>query len=103
MSTSRRSFLVRSTAAALAASAASRALRAHPATTLTALELETGLPPGRPGADYTPTVTPNGLALPFRVVDGVKVFHLVAENVEHEFAPGMKAHCSKTTYGPSRA
>jgi hypothetical protein len=27
------------------------------------------------------------------VVDGVKVFHLVAEEVEHEFAPGFKARC----------
>ena len=38
-------------------------------------------------------VTPNGLSLPFRVVEGVKVFHLIAEPVEHEFAPGLKASC----------
>jgi FtsP/CotA-like multicopper oxidase with cupredoxin domain len=38
-------------------------------------------------------VTPNGSTLPFRVVDGVKVGHLVAEPVEHEFAPGLKAEC----------
>ena len=49
--------------------------------------------PGEPGADYTPVVVPNGATLPFKVVDGAKVFHLVAEKVFHEFAPGLKAHC----------
>jgi len=49
--------------------------------------------PGEPGRDYTPTVTPGGSTLPFKVVDGVKVFQLVAEEVEHEFAPGLKARC----------
>ncbi|MEJ7727755.1 MAG: copper oxidase [Polyangiaceae bacterium] len=49
--------------------------------------------PGMPGKDYRPVVTPNGVALPFRVVDGVKVFHLVAEEVDHEFAPGLRARC----------
>jgi len=51
------------------------------------------LPPGEPGVDYTPTITPNGTTLPYRVVDGVKVMHLVAEPVDHEFAPGLRAHC----------
>lgn len=50
-------------------------------------------PPGRPGADYLPVVTPNGVTVPFHVVDGVKVFHLVAEPIEHEFAPGLKTAC----------
>ncbi len=49
--------------------------------------------PGMPGRDYQPVVVPNGAKLPWKVVDGVKVFHLVAEEVEHEFAPGLKAHC----------
>jgi FtsP/CotA-like multicopper oxidase with cupredoxin domain len=49
--------------------------------------------PGRPNADYRPVITPNGATLPFAVVDGVKVFHLVAEEVEHEFAPGLKGIC----------
>ena len=39
---------------------------------------------------YRPVVTPNGAALPYRTVGGVKVFHLVAEPVQHEFAPGLK-------------
>jgi FtsP/CotA-like multicopper oxidase with cupredoxin domain len=49
--------------------------------------------PGAPNKDYTPVNTPGGATLPFRVVDGVKVFHLVAEEVEHEFAPGLQARC----------
>src|SRR5699024_775717 len=32
-------------------------------------------------------------ALPWKIVDGVKVYHLIAEPVFHEFAPGLKAHC----------
>jgi len=36
-------------------------------------------------------VTPNGSTFPWRVVDGVKVGHLIAEPVEHEFAPGLRA------------
>jgi FtsP/CotA-like multicopper oxidase with cupredoxin domain len=49
--------------------------------------------PGEPGKDYTPVITPNGSALPYKVVQGVKVFHLIAEEVDHEFAPGLRAHC----------
>ncbi|HMJ14662.1 MAG TPA: copper oxidase [Polyangiaceae bacterium] len=51
------------------------------------------LPPGQPGKDYTPVITPNNVSLPWKIVDGVKVYHLVAEEVLHEFAPGLKAHC----------
>jgi FtsP/CotA-like multicopper oxidase with cupredoxin domain len=51
------------------------------------------LPPGEPGRDYRPVVVPGGATLPFKVVDGVKVFHLVAEEVDHEFAPGLRAKC----------
>lgn len=40
---------------------------------------------------YTPVVVPNGIKLPWRMVDGAKVFHLVVEEFEHEFAPGLKA------------
>src|SRR5262245_27648767 len=52
-----------------------------------------GLTPGEPGKHYTPVVTPNGTALPWKIVDGAKVFHLVAEEVRHEFAPGLSATC----------
>jgi manganese oxidase len=50
-------------------------------------------PPGEPGKDYTSVITPNGSTLPYKVVGGVKVFHLIAEEVDHEFAPGLRAHC----------
>jgi manganese oxidase len=49
--------------------------------------------PGEPGTDYNPVITPNGTALPYKVVDGVKIFHLIAEEVDHEFAPGLRAQC----------
>ena len=51
------------------------------------------LPPGLPGEHYKPVVVPNGEALPFKVVDGVKVFHLVAEEVDHAFDSGLRAKC----------
>ena len=51
------------------------------------------LPPGEPGRDYSPVLTPGGATLPFRVIEGVKIFELVAEEVDHEFAPGLKAKC----------
>ena len=51
------------------------------------------LEPGLPGKDYTPVITPNGSSLPFKVVDGVKVFHLIAGPVRHTFAPGLEANC----------
>jgi manganese oxidase len=50
-------------------------------------------PPGEPGKDYTPVITPNGSALPYKLVGGIKVFHLIAEEVDHEFTPGLRAHC----------
>lgn len=54
---------------------------------------EPKLPPGRPGRDYLPVTVPNGAKLPWKLVDGVKVFHMVAEEVDHEIAPGLKALC----------
>lgn len=42
---------------------------------------------------YRPTVTLDGSTLPFRLVDGVKVFHLIVEPVRHEFAPGLVGDC----------
>ncbi len=50
-------------------------------------------PPARgrraPGAAYSPVVVPNGWTLPFERKGDVKVFHLVAEPVEIEIAPGL--------------
>jgi FtsP/CotA-like multicopper oxidase with cupredoxin domain len=44
------------------------------------------------GRPYNPVVTLNGWSLPWRMKDGVKEFHLVAEPVVREIAPGMKAN-----------
>lgn len=51
------------------------------------------LPPGLPGKHYKPVVVPSGGALPFKIVDGVKVFHLIVEELEHEFDSGLRAKC----------
>ena len=59
--------------------------------------------PGMPNRDYMPVVVPNGTKCPWQIVNGVKVFHLVAEEFEHEFAPGLKATCwgyNKQVNGP---
>ncbi len=40
---------------------------------------------GRPS--YVPVRTLNGWTLPYTMKGGVKEFHLVAEEFEHEFAP----------------
>jgi FtsP/CotA-like multicopper oxidase with cupredoxin domain len=101
MSISRRDALL-SGATALASAAALRGARTAEAAQTGASSREweasysgTGkeAPPGEPGKDYTPVVTPNGETLPFKIVEGVKVFHLVAEEVRHEFAPGLTASC----------
>jgi len=40
---------------------------------------------------FAPIVTPNGATLAYRLIDGVKVFHLIAEEIDsHEFAPGLR-------------
>ena len=44
------------------------------------------------GRPYNPVVTLNGWTLPWRMNLGVKEFHLVAEPVVREMAPGFKAH-----------
>jgi len=44
------------------------------------------------GQDYQPVVTLNGWTLPWRMNGDWKEFHLVAEPVVREMAPGMKAH-----------
>jgi manganese oxidase len=42
--------------------------------------------------DYTPVFTLNGWTLPFTMKDNVKEFHLIAEPVVREIAPGMMAN-----------
>lgn len=53
---------------------------------------------------YLPVRTLNGWTLPYKMNGGVKEFHLVAEEIEHEFAPGSRAKCwgyNGTTPGPT--
>ena len=61
--------------------------------------------PGEPGKHYTPTDTLNGSTLPWKLVDGVKVFHLTCEEVrDHEFAPGCAAcSCALAVWGSAAA
>lgn len=50
-----------------------------------------------------PIVVPNGALLPWKIIDRVKVFHLIAEEVDHEFAPGLKVKCwgyNRSIHGP---
>jgi manganese oxidase len=42
---------------------------------------------------YKPVVTSNNATLSWKRVDGVKVYHLVAEPVVHEFSPGLVSNC----------
>ncbi len=63
----------------------------------------TAMAPGVPNRDYMPVVVPNGTKCPWKIVKGVKIFHLVTEEFEHEFAPGLKAICwgyNKQVNGP---
>jgi FtsP/CotA-like multicopper oxidase with cupredoxin domain len=53
---------------------------------------------------YTPVTTPNGRTLPFRMNGGFKEFHLIAEPVQQEFAPGMTVNAwgyNGSTPGPT--
>jgi manganese oxidase len=91
--TSRRNFLGRAGAVALGAALVSRA---GAATLPEAPMMDTASmqPPLAPpnGAPYQPVATLNGWTLPWRMKDSWKEFHLVAEPVVREMAPGMKAN-----------
>jgi len=91
--TTRRDFLRNSGAALLGASLVSRVQAASlPEAPMQASPLTQ--PPLTPpnGQPYNPVVTLNGWTLPWRMKDGVKEFHLIAEPVVREIAPGMKAN-----------
>ena len=91
--TSRRNFLAGSAAGFLGAAMVSRAGAASlPEAPLR--DTAKGAPPLVPssGLPYNPVVTLNGWSLPWRMNNGWKEFHLVAEPVVREIAPGMKAH-----------
>ena len=89
----RRQFLRDAGATALGASLVSKlqaaSLPEAPLQTVAATQPPLVPPNGRP---YNPVVTLNGWTLPWRVTGGVKEFHLVAQPVVREIAPGMKAN-----------
>jgi manganese oxidase len=49
--------------------------------------------PSSLGNDFVRVTVPNGSTLDWTLIDGVKVFHLVAEPVRREFAPGLVVDC----------
>ncbi|MBI4768531.1 MAG: copper oxidase [Deltaproteobacteria bacterium] len=90
---SRRDFLRNSSMAVLGATLVTRVQAASlpeaPRQTKATMTPPLLPPDGRP---YNPVVTLNGWTLPWRRRKGWKEFHLIAEPVVREIAPGMKAH-----------
>ncbi|HPO19252.1 MAG TPA: copper oxidase [Rubrivivax sp.] len=80
------------TAAASAAAVSKVALAGLPEPVIQTLP--DTMPPLLPnsGRPYQPVVTLNGWTLPWRMNQGVKEFHLVAEPVVREMTPGFEAH-----------
>jgi FtsP/CotA-like multicopper oxidase with cupredoxin domain len=86
---SRRTVLISGAAAVTGAAVVSRAQESTP---------EPLAPTAGP-----PVTVPNGSTLPWKLVNGAKVYHLVAGSFTHEFAPGLRAECwgyNGTTPGP---
>ncbi len=114
MKLSRRKLLMAAGAGALAGvpvqRSAAQSHEHHPPSAPEAIpprESERSQPVAAPAATsrgYTRARTLNGWTLPYKLVGGVKEFHLVAEEIEHEFAPGCKAKVwgyNGTTPGPT--
>ncbi|MCW5661892.1 MAG: copper oxidase [Burkholderiaceae bacterium] len=92
---SRRNFISGASAVTAAVSAAAVSKVALAALPEPVLQTESRtMPPLQPdnGRPYNPVVTLNGWTLPWRMNNGVKEFHLVAEPVVREMTPGFKAH-----------
>jgi manganese oxidase len=88
---SRRTVLISGAAAVAGAAVVTRAQESTPEPMATAV--------GPP----VPVTVPNGSTLPWKLVNGVKVYHLVAQPFTHEFATGLRAECwgyNGTTPGP---
>ena len=76
----------------------------HSAMQMPATRPPAPMPSGPRDPRYTPVRTLNGWTLPWKMVDGAKEFHLVAEEIVHEFGPGSKATCwgyNGSTPGPT--
>ena len=89
----RRNFFMNAGAVALSAAAVSRVGAASLPEAVSMAGADTKAPPPPPnGRPYNPVVTLNGWSLPWRMNNNVKEFHLVAEPVVRELAPGMQAN-----------
>lgn len=90
---SRRNFLTGSAVALVGASLISSRTQAAAIPEAPTTSANTMQPPLTPptGQDYQPVVTLNGWTLPWRMTGDWKEFHLVAEQVSREIAPGMTA------------
>ncbi|KAB0325822.1 copper oxidase [Janthinobacterium sp. PLB04] len=89
----RRNFFMNAGAVALSAAAVSRVGAASLPEAVSMAGANTKAPPPPPnGRPYNPVVTLNGWSLPWRMNNNVKEFHLVAEPVVRELAPGMMAN-----------
>jgi manganese oxidase len=90
---SRRNFLTGSAVALVSAASVSgraEAAAIPEAPTYASPAMQPPLPPAN-GQEYQPVVTLNGWTLPWRMNGEWKEFHLVAEEVTREIAPGMTA------------
>jgi FtsP/CotA-like multicopper oxidase with cupredoxin domain len=90
---SRRNFLAGSAVTLVGASlldSRTQAAAIPEAATMTSMAMQPPLPPPS-GQVYQPVVTLNGWTLPWRMNGEWKEFHLVAEEVTREIAPGMTA------------
>ena len=89
----RRNFFMNAGAVALSAAAVSRVGAASLPEAVSMAGADTKAPPPPPnGRPFNPVVTLNGWSLPWRMNNNVKEFHLVAEPVVRELAPGMQAN-----------
>ena len=90
---SRRNFLAGSAVTLVSATTISGRVQSATipeAQTYSSPSMQPPIPPPS-GQDYQPVVTLNGWTLPWRMNGEWKEFHLVAEEVEREIAPGMTA------------
>ena len=88
----RRHFLRTSGSALLGAALVNRAAMGAVPEAVARTGPETQPPPApATGRPYNPVVTLNGWSLPWRMNNGWKEFHLIAEPVRRQLAPGMTA------------
>jgi FtsP/CotA-like multicopper oxidase with cupredoxin domain len=83
--------LIGSAAATSAALIAARAAQAQPKTGEG--KARASARANTQAAGITLVETPNGATLPYKDVGGVKVWHLIAEPIAHQFMPGLDASC----------